>query len=217
MYRVACVTRDEWVVAICHVGCYDTTTLPTNKGVLKLRKTAQECKELGLCVECKYRPREKGAVCLQCYERRATWKANNREKVTGYGRNWNHKHPEQRRLIEYHNYWAHTQRHLNNASASGKRLRDRVKRETFEAYGGVKCACCGISEIIFLTLDHIAENGAAHRKELIGKGIKQVHGYKLYLHLRADGFPAGFQVLCYNCNSAKHILGICPHNDPPRP
>jgi hypothetical protein len=71
-------------------------------------------------------------------------------------------------------------------------------------YGG-KCACCGQSELIYLTIDHINGGGNAHARE-IGRGVA------LYRWLRRYGFPEGFQVLCANCNHGRaRNGGICPH------
>ena len=85
------------------------------------------------------------------------------------------------------------------------RNRLKVKLECFEAYGGAVCACCGETELVFLALDHINGGGSQHRKEL------GALGEVLYRTLRREGFPPGYQVLCHNCNQAKHILGVCPH------
>jgi hypothetical protein len=88
----------------------------------------------------------------------------------------------------------------------GKRYRDKRKLEVIQAYGG-KCSCCGESNIVFLTIDHIAGNGSKH---LTPKG-KRYMGNQLYNWLKQNNYPKGFQVLCWNCNLAKHILGQCPH------
>lgn len=76
-----------------------------------------------------------------------------------------------------------------------------------EAYGNGRCACCGEAYLLFLTLDHIAGDGAAHRK-----ANKYHSGVVLYHHLRKGGWPDKdrYQVLCSNCNSAKNICGRCP-------
>lgn len=81
----------------------------------------------------------------------------------------------------------------------------RVKLEVFAAYGGATCRCCGESMIDFLTIDHIANDGAQHRRE-IGIG-----GTTLYSWLRSNKYPSGFQVLCSNCNQSKAVHGICRH------
>lgn len=71
-------------------------------------------------------------------------------------------------------------------------------------YGGnpPKCACCGETTYQFLAMDHINGGGNAHRRKV---------GVNLYIWLRREGFPKGFQVLCHNCNLAKGFYGICPH------
>jgi hypothetical protein len=76
-------------------------------------------------------------------------------------------------------------------------------------YGKV-CACCGESHEEFLTLDHPNNDGAAHRKEL---GVSS--GSAFYSWIIKNGFPPGFQTLCWNCNCAKSRFGYCPHTQFP--
>lgn len=89
-----------------------------------------------------------------------------------------------------------------------KRDRDyiqRIKLKVFNHYsrGLNKCLCCGISGLKFLSIDHLENNGNKHRKQI---------GRHIYLWLYSNKFPKGYQVLCYNCNHAKHLNGgICPH------
>lgn len=71
------------------------------------------------------------------------------------------------------------------------------------SYYGALCACCGESDLSCLTIDHINNNGAAHRQEL---GTRVI-----YKWLITNNFPGGFQVLCFNCNRAKAKCGACPH------
>ena len=76
-----------------------------------------------------------------------------------------------------------------------------------EAYGS-ECACCGITEEVFLTIDHIDNNGSAHRREIGPKS----GGVAIYGWLEHNDYPEGFQVLCHNCNYAKY-RGVCPHKE----
>ncbi len=79
------------------------------------------------------------------------------------------------------------------------------KLQVFEHYG-MQCSCCGESVYEFLTIDHMNNDGAKHRKA-IGEG-----GSAIYHWLVKNDFPEGFQILCYNCNCGKRInSGICPH------
>ena len=86
--------------------------------------------------------------------------------------------------------------------------RSKMKHKVYDAYGGFLCACCGETEPKFLSIDHVDNNGAEHRKK-IGEG-----GDRLLRWLVANQFPEGFQILCANCNQGKKInKGICPHKE----
>lgn len=80
-----------------------------------------------------------------------------------------------------------------------------LKAAAYVAYGGYRCACCGEEERAFLSIDHVGNDGNVHRKA-IGRGTS------IYLWLKKNGFPPGFQVLCMNCNFGKRMNGgVCPH------
>lgn len=124
-----------------------------------------------------------GNICKECRRKRdRERRAANPEQFRAAWREWSANNPgRQRQLSREHD----------------RRLREQV----LIAYGGV-CACCGESERDFLTIDHINGGGTAHRKEL---------GGKVYAQLRRTGFPAGYRVLCWNCNWAHRLYGACPH------
>ena len=95
----------------------------------------------------------------------------------------------------------------------------KVKLEVIAAYG-YKCVCCGESEPKFLSIDHIFNDGAEHRRQLVEQGVlkKAPYGHimygsdKMYRWLKRQGYPKDrFQLLCYNCNCAKGFWGKCPH------
>lgn len=89
-----------------------------------------------------------------------------------------------------------------------KQLNRKAFLQALDAYGGRKCACCGETTIIFLTLDHINNDGAEQRKK--NKGA----GRNLASYLRKRGYPTGIQVLCYNCNCGRYRNGgTCPHKE----
>ena len=97
-----------------------------------------------------------------------------------------------------------------NDNKSCRNKRARIKESVFVAYGGYKCACCGETEKSFLTIDHINNDGANHRRSITGK--RHSAGYHTYIWIVKNGFPKGFQVLCMNCNHGKRMNnGICPH------
>lgn len=86
--------------------------------------------------------------------------------------------------------------------------RENLRREILAAYGN-KCQCpggCDIAEMKFLCLDHINNDGRAHRAE-VGTDVAAV-----YRSVRRLGFPKDrFRVLCHNCNMAREFYGNCPH------
>ena len=89
------------------------------------------------------------------------------------------------------------------------------RRKVIEYYskGTMQCNCCNENNLIFLTIDHINNDGAKHRKE-INKGINSMSSYNFYRWLINNNYPNGFQVLCFNCNIGKyHNGGICPHKN----
>lgn len=95
--------------------------------------------------------------------------------------------------------------------ATLQRASQQLKAEVMAAYGG-KCACCGESEIRFLSIDHINNDGATHRRTLKGSGKGSRTGVNIYRWLKKNAYPSGFQVLCFNCNMGKaHNNGVCPH------
>lgn len=102
-------------------------------------------------------------------------------------------------------------RNLEKALAQHRETRKRTKMAAFDAYGGALCGCCGEAEYTMLTIDHIHEDGAEHRNEING-GKGRHSSVAIYVWLRKEGYPPGFQVLCYNCNISKHRnKGVCAH------
>lgn len=88
---------------------------------------------------------------------------------------------------------------------------DKLKYRTISEYGGI-CICCQEDNSIFLTIDHIDSNGNGSRKELEKETGHKMTGGNFYRWLKKQGYPKdNFQVLCFNCNFAKHVLGVCPH------
>jgi len=86
--------------------------------------------------------------------------------------------------------------------------RQRMIRKTvLDRYGKV-CACCGEANSVFLTLDHINEDG--HKDRMPGN--RTYPGTYYSSLFKAETIRKDLQVLCYNCNNAKHRNGgTCPH------
>jgi hypothetical protein len=134
------------------------------------------------------------AVCKKCWaKKRRDLYLRKREDRISYSAIWKKENPG---LVRSY------------GGRSGRRLKTQV----LEAYGGPepKCACCGESDKCFLVIDHIHGGGNKHRRSITGSSVGGA-GYSFYRWLRIQKYPAGFQVLCQNCNFAKTAYGACPH------
>lgn len=139
--------------------------------------------------------------CKKC--RRALvrdWEKRNPEKMHSIKVAHNIKYREERRAYNKLDYQKNIVRRRAFALAKHHAHKDLV----FKAYGGYVCACCGETELAFLCIDHINNDGAEHRRKIKRRVI--------YRWLVANGFPPGYQVLCANCNQGKQLNGgVCPH------
>lgn len=128
--------------------------------------------------------------CVKCWSiERNSYQTQYRKKHEARfkiaGRIKYQKDPEKQRLIRARHY---------------RKWQDIV----FNHYGN-GCACCGEDEKTFLSIDHVNNDGADHRKEV---GI----GVVFYRWIAMNDFPKDLQLLCCNCNLGKHRNGgICPH------
>lgn len=169
----------------------------------------------GLCWNCGKHPKVNATECEECRRKRRI-----RHRLT-YD-----KKAQQRKKNRRHNFklrgmcsYCGTRRPVIGLlscsvclSKRNRYVRDK-KDKVFRAYGGYKCVCCGETIPQFLTLDHINNDGAAHRKNIFGNKYQSCGtGAVLYNWVIRNNFPDIFQVLCYNCNCGKaHNGGICPH------
>ena len=100
----------------------------------------------------------------------------------------------------------YAQRNPAKRLATAKRERDRLKATVVAAYGGA-CACCGVTHLEFLAIDHVAGGGSKHRKTISSPT-------PLRRLIIKQGFPKHYRILCHNCNSAIGWFGRCPHAGP---
>lgn len=97
----------------------------------------------------------------------------------------------------YHSKQKNDPVYRENRRIYNKRCREKVRREAYDHYGK-ECVVCGYDEDIrALTIDHIDEDGAEHRRNAGGTG--DIHSW-----LKVNNYPPNFQVLCRNCNWIKH-------------
>ena len=149
-------------------------------------------------------------------EASARYRERNREKFNQRMRDWREANRDKDR--------EHKREHRNRKIANGtpeevaalraaesaktKRNQDRCRDEVYSAYGGYRCNCCNETERMFLSIDHVNNDGAKERRS----GKYSGGGSAFYNWLRKNDFPKGYQVLCMNCQIGKHKNGgVCPH------
>lgn len=151
-------------------------------------------------------------------EAAARYRERNREKFNQRMRDWreanrnkDREHKREHRNRKIANGTVEEVAALRAAeSAKTKRNQDRCRAEVYAAYGGYKCQCCNETEPMFLSIDHINNDGAEERKS----GKYNGSGSAFYLWLCKNNFPSGYQVLCMNCQVGKHKNGgVCPHHN----
>jgi hypothetical protein len=143
---------------------------------------------VGTCSECS-KPVQARGLCPAHYAR---WRRNRPGRCRYCGGDLT-KHPAT-------NGRTHD-RCLANRRANWHTLTDRV----LAAYGA-RCSCCGETERVFLTIDHVAGDGRQHRASM-GGGNR-----RLLLDIINRGFPPDFRVQCFNCNCGRERNGgVCPH------
>jgi hypothetical protein len=86
------------------------------------------------------------------------------------------------------------ERYREQRFAARRRRRRELRIRLLLAYGG-RCVQCGETDLEVLVLDHVNDDGAAHRSEV---GNQQV-----YRDLERRGYPPVVQVLCANDNLRK--------------
>lgn len=99
-------------------------------------------------------------------------------------------------------------KHKKELSKRAKERSQELKIKVLSHYSGnpPTCVCCGESFVEFLSIDHMDGGGRAHCERL-----KMHGGFRFYRWLEKNDFPAGYRVLCMNCNFALGRFGYCPH------
>lgn len=84
-----------------------------------------------------------------------------------------------------------------------QRKNRKLKQAALDTYGGPVCVGCGENTFEILEIDHINNNGGAHRRELFGHN-KGTGSSRFYRWLRDNDWPDGYRVLCPTCNKKSH-------------
>lgn len=156
------------------------------------------------------------AHCKECAAiERKRWKDANKERSKKSNREWQIANPDRTKAA--HQRWLERnpgiaqersriwrEANLDRARAKQREISRILKDSAYAAYGGYVCSCCGETEEAFLSIDHVNNDGAEHRRD--------VNRRKIYKWLRDNGYPDGYQILCMNCNFGKaRNGGVCPH------
>lgn len=154
------------------------------------RKAVQKRKERGLCQSCGSVPPQDGrTVCKPCSDRDSAASSRRYRDRKARGKCYfceNDPVPG-RTLCSYH-------------EEKYKEYRLDLKIEMMEAYGGAFCGKCGEDDPFALEIHHLEGGGCQHRSE-VSHGQS---GYAFYLHLRRNGYPPGYGVLCPTCHQKEH-------------
>lgn len=126
-------------------------------------------------------------------------------------RRWRENNPDKQTSKDARREYSRSRRETHPGEEQRHRLTRyrRYRDELLDHYGrgDPKCACCGEYHYEFLAFDHINGCGKEQRK-LEGTGFKKLQ------YLRTNK-PADIQILCHNCNTAKHQRSECPHKVKP--
>ncbi len=179
-------------------------------------------REQGLCLSCGASPISGLTSCQKCRDANKLTKERQKERAREREREQYSQRKEQglcvicghvdsslyNSTLLCEDCWWKRRTHIKNRAeerhAYDKAYRASYKQAAIERYGG-GCNCCGVQELAFLTIDHVNSDGSTHRQET---GLT---GDKMYRFLINNPKSDDYQVLCWNCNLAKHIEGQCPH------
>jgi hypothetical protein len=99
----------------------------------------------------------------------------------------------------------------NNEHRKARFRQDRYDALQHYSSGEMCCSCCGERHVEFLGLDHVNDDGAAHRRSL---GVYGGRAFYSWLRLTSYTYDA-LAVACHNCNMARAMYGQCPHQMAP--
>lgn len=163
-----------------------------------------DCASHRICWSCRERkpivafPQETSKGCSECLR---TGRAKKNKAA-----NAKRRYSENRRTILNRNArWKriNSAKYREQQARKSKEQRTRATDAVLRHYGG-RCDCCGESEPLFLSIDHIDGNGGLHRR-MVGRA-------NMWVWLFQNDFPPGFRLLCFNCNTGRYRNGgRCPH------
>ncbi len=139
--------------------------------------------------------------CTHCKQTKPAFDFNWRNKIKGWLKPLC-RACESKRFKEY--YEIHREEMCARGREYHKTWKDVRFEQVLDALGH-ECACCAEKERIFLTVDHINNDGY---KEKYGKDGVARAGRTLWSRLRKEGYPKDrYRILCFNRTADKR----CPH------
>lgn len=117
------------------------------------------------------------------------WIEKNKDHVYAYRRREDIRAKGRVAQREYRKRWEGSERQKKQiAQTALKRIRDKLEIYRLE---GNACVCCGIDDPIYFNIDHVDNDGC----------LDKTRNTTLKAYLKT---PERFQLLCANCNWAKH-------------
>lgn len=163
--------------------------------------------------EFKRKNREKASQYYQAHRTEILSDPEIKRRVSQWSkRHWQQVKDDPKRKSAKSNYDSIRGRKMRSTGEGNQKLRasqvawkKRLRAKLFEIYGH-ECACCGEQEKIFLTLDHVHNNGKEERESMTC--------YDIYKKAIANPVSGEYQVLCWNCQMGKRYHnGVCPHKE----
>jgi hypothetical protein len=152
----------------------------------------------------KYRRHE----CFSCANKRhLNWRIQNRDRIRKQAAINARKRRAKMSPEEFKKY-------RTKETMKSREQHAKYKEIVYTAYGGYECKCCGETERLFLSVDHVNNDGYTLRKEKT-QGVGGSLYRWLYMQFKKTSiWPDDYQILCMNCNFGKSKnKGVCPHKN----
>jgi len=135
------------------------------------------------------------------------------EKAKAYSKNYKATHKEKVKQYSKTFY----EKHKGASKVYWKTHATKRKHDVMVHYSGTDPPRCAdpfhlhlpndpfLTNIHCLTIDHPNNDGAEERKRIFGK--RTTAGQPFYRWLVQNGYPKGYQVLCFNCQWIQRLTG----------
>lgn len=123
-----------------------------------------------------------------------------RAKVREATRNYRKRNPMEGKI--YRAKLKNNPELLQKIYLNSKEYRQRLRLKVIAYYSNNtnKCKICGFSDIRALVIDHVNDDGYLFKR---ANSNKRENNTNTFRRIVREGYPKGFQVLCFNCNYIK--------------